>query len=91
MPDRFQLFLAQAALAQMLQRQQIGVAGQDVAARAMQRIGGRRLQLAANLLRLVERRVQAVVGQRFELSDEVLDLCIGGPERFEAMPTIKLG
>ena len=80
-PDLLDIGLAQATTGQMVQRFQIGVAGEDVSAFAMQRRGRRLIELLAYARRLILRRVQTVIGQLRELLQQAVERRIGIPHR----------
>ncbi|EXF44391.1 hypothetical protein BAY1663_03221 [Pseudomonas sp. BAY1663] len=70
-------------MGQVLQRLEIGVAGVQVAALAMQWLGRGGLQLLADAVGLVLRGIEAVVGQLRELQQQGIELRVAGPGELE--------
>lgn len=90
-PDRLQAILRQAPMAQVPQRQQVPVGGEDVAAFAVQRFGRGGLHCLTNRFGMVDGRVQSVIDQPVQLREQLVELHVGGPQRLELMPAIELG
>ncbi len=88
-PQRFDLLARQAAVGQVVQGAEVGVAGQQIAADPVLRRGAGAMGQLADAFEVVAGRGQAVVGQLFELPQQAIDLPVGAPHRRKILPRVE--